>query len=1775
MPDITFTIEGKPYSVTYGGSGTPTQGEIDDMEMGVRKKYGLKLPGTAPKTVPGAAFGSQDMTPKNVAYGSQNGVQQLNAQGQVVQPTGPAQVAYGSQDVSAKPSTAALRANETPTQTLQRIQNRIQQDQASQAETATRNQGALRTSARTPLGIPVAPEPATDRRTRLIQEGSALMAQMKKKPTKQGAMRLAQIQQALHEIESNRQNAEAIKASGWGQPPQSPLDKISQGLSDSAHAVMGAVGAAGKLPSDIIANDKIVDVNSVDPVDINTPGISRGTKAAISKYKSAPDVTIGGGVNPSVYTDTPAGRLSDFAQGLGAYGIPVLGQAGMVAQGVDIAQQLAKDPKNAIGTLATSMNVLDGNITADERAMRAVNLIMAVAGGLHAKKFIDDTMLTRDLTNRFLMTPEQAKTVVDLARERIGVQNGTIQNFLKQAGGGDVRAGAKRIVGQMSADMLAKGKPETVAGAKRVLGTVQNPNTTVDTNARDAKVANTLRGQTVDTQGFGNELPGVGKQRVAKPVLKKVEGAETPATKPVVEPTPETPPTTPPVAEVPPVTETSPVTEPATETHPVAGTPSVTEAPPVTETPPTPDTPPVTPTEVPKPRQSRTMETGDALQRAWDNASRRSQKPGAGYSPFFDHNVQAALVDHAIAHIEDGVANVKDFVKSVTDQYGGLGADFVDAVKSHADDIWAAAQKRIAEPHSEAPQAEPATHAASNASTNASRTRVGLPEGEAADEPTVAAMNRKTQEFMSDFGLGEHEKVEKQKVQDWRNEAKATGATARAVEIAKKINDGTKQRLSDVETVAMAERAKELINESKSQGVTTERLGEISNDLTDIAKATKKAGSAWGREGIARRVEIALNTDKHMVRARAEIAYEKTVGRDLTDTERAEISKKADEAHAKWVEAEKRLKEVQAENEKLKAEVATPEARAKAKAQAEKVIDSMVKTTERRAAKAENRVIRKAAADNIMRKLGRAPIGSSPFHALAEIAPDLKAIAKSYISDGIITFQGVTDGVITTVKELTGHQLSENDVHRALGGLEDPEPQAQTLESQHMSRIRSLSYLSGRIEEVLSGEYTPPERRTVHDEVKALRRIYNDLLKEKGLVSGKGMTRERSLMNAIDRALHVLENGPAEKPVKRPDTKAESELRMQLEAIKKQVKEKYGGKPPKPDAEKIAKIESQLAKLARGEDISGKPRTPESAEVQAARKNLRVARSMADIDAKFKALKELHSTEPRKPGEKPDPKVAAYREMYRQEEIKNRAKVQAEMYKSAIGNPEMADRLLAKRQAKKYPADLLKAKSDARAAKQNLIDFQKSYQYKPFFDKLHDWSMSNSLLNVMSRQLDLAANATKLASKSVTSPLSSAIGRHLARKYGKDIIAPERNMISRDTMRAMNDFWPRWKQEMSDVWHSKDADSMHKFDYQGNAMDQGRFTKALHNASTIAGRAAGLTDAPFKDTYQSVVYGDMAAHRFPGDLAKQDAMVRQLQGTIDHGPLSDVDMAHMQTVAHEIALRETFNNENVISKAQSSLDRGLRQSIEGFVPGKGGKEVAAAASFALKVFTRFSKVIGNVAWERFLRSGAGILIGKGEVKMLKDVGLDDMQIRTISDHFAKGLTGTAMVALGYFMAQKGLVKTPVVTTKSSQYVDWGDTAQYGGLISPWLFGAQMWTAANDPQIKNRNNFAAQTMLDLIGDQPAVTGLKRATDLTDTRSAGKVGASIVSGLLIPSGLSDLARRLDAHNNPDVKNRKVENVVDAFKARIPGVRETLPDSGSSKVGLKGSSLSAPRM
>jgi hypothetical protein len=445
-------------------------------------------------------------------------------------------------------------------------------------------------------------------------------------------------------------------------------------------------------------------------------------------------------------------------------------------------------------------------------------------------------------------------------------------------------------------------------------------------------------------------------------------------------------------------------------------------------------------------------------------------------------------------------------------------------------------------------------------------------------------------------------------------------------------------------------------------------------------------------------------------------------------------------------------------------------------------------------------------------------------------------------------------------------------------------------------------------------------------------------------------------------------------------------------------------------------------------------------------------------------------------------------------------------------------------------------------------------------DKLADFVGASVLSNPVARAFDLAANTVKLGSYLATNGLRVPMHVAMDRLFLKGVSGGGERLITiRKLRRAMEGYGASVREESSQNMKGMDPDSASKY---------GR--------GSFVARATGMTDIPFKEFYNRLALDDMASAIAEKELGRRapkadlDYRIRELiQNPTDE----------MVAVAHDWALRQTFNIDNVFGKLQRNIVTSLEE-LGRAGGGEAGKAYGKVAGIILETPFRFSKVIGNVALDRLNSNPVAAAVESSmRLASMGKYGYSPKQARLIADIAAKGLTGMALTYAGQYAYENGAYDPELIKTEGgTMFFDFGKIAQIGGPLAPFMFGAAMRKIEDlDLTEKQKSALRFKMTVDILADQPTFSGAKRVSQALEGEKGAEKFAGQVSSTLVPfSGfLGEWARQQDSYKTKQEyqKERRVksDSFTDEFKKKIPWLRETLPDAKFTKVGKSGKSSS----
>jgi len=330
-----------------------------------------------------------------------------------------------------------------------------------------------------------------------------------------------------------------------------------------------------------------------------------------------------------------------------------------------------------------------------------------------------------------------------------------------------------------------------------------------------------------------------------------------------------------------------------------------------------------------------------------------------------------------------------------------------------------------------------------------------------------------------------------------------------------------------------------------------------------------------------------------------------------------------------------------------------------------------------------------------------------------------------------------------------------------------------------------------------------------------------------------------------------------------------------------------------------------------------------------------------------------------------------------------------------------------------------------------------------------------------------------------------------------------------------------------------ERDFAFRWDYKRVNFGKGKIAKALQKYEESVFRVIGSEDMPF-------YYGAKAKSLYSQAIAQ--AKNKGLKGEEMKKFVENL----VQNPTDEMVRYAVLDAETAVFQQETVLGKIARQIQK--APGG-------------EIVVPFGKTPSAVATQILNYSPVGIA-----KTIFENVGKGRFDQRLFSQGLARGLTGTGILALGAYMAKRGLIETGRPTSEREQKLwelegrkansiktdgKWRDVQVLGPAGSLLIVGAYF-----QKELEKTGSAAKALVQAMVGgaksftEQTFLKGMSSTIDaITDPqRSAeGWFGSTLAS--TIPTIVSDVARATD------IKERRTEGIMDRVKARIPGLRQTL--------------------
>lgn len=280
----------------------------------------------------------------------------------------------------------------------------------------------------------------------------------------------------------------------------------------------------------------------------------------------------------------------------------------------------------------------------------------------------------------------------------------------------------------------------------------------------------------------------------------------------------------------------------------------------------------------------------------------------------------------------------------------------------------------------------------------------------------------------------------------------------------------------------------------------------------------------------------------------------------------------------------------------------------------------------------------------------------------------------------------------------------------------------------------------------------------------------------------------------------------------------------------------------------------------------------------------------------------------------------------------------------------------------------------------------------------------------------------------------------------------------------------------------------------------------------------------------------------------------------------------MITQAMQDAEVATFNNSNLVADSIVNKARqGLRQD---------GSPAARAALFGFDTVVPFVKTPTNIIARVVEYAGGGTATAAlRTARAIAKQSLSEEQQRAISISFGRGATGLGLLYMGYQLAANGFMTGSRESSAGRQNAEeaagrppgsilvngkWHQVGAFSPAGNLLVTGATLQRQFSggffDTIKKDPFGSALQTGalgLKTVSEQPLLTGANTVADAVrdPERSLGRAITS-TAGSFIPTFLNDIGSVFDDVRRDARGETFIQSVVNAWKARVPGVRNSLP-------------------
>lgn len=426
------------------------------------------------------------------------------------------------------------------------------------------------------------------------------------------------------------------------------------------------------------------------------------------------------------------------------------------------------------------------------------------------------------------------------------------------------------------------------------------------------------------------------------------------------------------------------------------------------------------------------------------------------------------------------------------------------------------------------------------------------------------------------------------------------------------------------------------------------------------------------------------------------------------------------------------------------------------------------------------------------------------------------------------------------------------------------------------------------------------------------------------------------------------------------------------------------------------------------------------------------------------------------------------------------------------------------------------------------------------------------LLNPLTQSKNIGSNfllkpLTDLSNK------TSAVIQNAYSLMNKDFKPNQAILVTKDAKKLSDDVWNTVKDSLDETNKYLEVGKTLNVDKQ--VFKEGKPTQVFNNLfpgvlekiNAIFGKdQAGIMETIRNFTYYLLDKGD--------SLYVKKNFKSRLGSYIQAKGIKNIDDVPPEAIAiaYQEALRATFKDDTALSKMLSDLKRTVNSKTDGI---------------AGEVILPFTKTPANMAMRGIDFSPAGLVNTFSKAKNGADANL-------IIDELSKNLTGSALIAVGIYLANKGVITgaspdnkrlaayerqkgiQPFSIKIGNTYVayDWAQPAAIPLIIGATIADSEGQTpfeTAKKAVISSGDAWLRTSPLQTVNDIFGGFG-------SPTENIANTFLEVPSGF-IPSALGATARVADTTQRATYsKNNTLKTQLDIAKSKIPGLSKTLPAS-----------------